>query len=162
MRNYLDTIYCDICKKWGQHRTENCKDNLITPRLSWEEYAMKLAEVAALRSNDHFRKVGACILRHDNSVASLGFNGEIPGYNLSFLDDREKRRAYISHAESSALRYIKPGEGRLIACTLRPCRSCLIQIAMMSIKFIYFKEEYEKDELVVEIAKEYDINLIKL
>jgi deoxycytidylate deaminase len=40
------------------------------------------------------------------------------------------------HAEGNALRYIRPGEGRLLAVTLFPCLECL------------------------KTAKSYDINLI--
>lgn len=131
-------------------------------RLSWPEYAMKLAEVAALRSEDKFQKVGACILRHDNSVLSLGYNGTPPNKGIDFGHDREKRRPYMSHAELSALRYAKPNEGKLIACTLRPCQFCMVQLAMYGIYEIYYKEEYERDTISLDIAKEYGIILHKL
>ena len=48
-------------------------------RLDWEEYALELARVASLRSEDPFMKVGACVLRNDNSVAGVGYNGAPPG-----------------------------------------------------------------------------------
>ena len=44
-------------------------------RPCWEEYALELAKVAAKRSEDPYLKVGASVLRYDNSVAGLGYNG---------------------------------------------------------------------------------------
>ncbi len=41
-------------------------------RLSWAEYALKIAETAAERSEDPHRKVGACALNHQNMVAGVG------------------------------------------------------------------------------------------
>jgi dCMP deaminase len=88
-------------------------------RPSWEEYALLLANTASLRSEDPYIKCGACVLRHDNSVAGLGYNGSPPGYNIDWTD-RDARRPFVSHAERSALRYCKPGEAKLIAITLSP------------------------------------------
>ena len=53
-------------------------------RLDWECYALSLARVASLRSEDPFVKVGACVLRYDNSVASLGYNGAPPKVNIDW------------------------------------------------------------------------------
>ena len=93
-------------------------------RIDWERYALSLAKVAALRSEDPFVKVGACVLRHDNSVASLGYNGAPPKINIDW-SDRDERRRRVIHAEANALRYVKPQECRLLACTLLPCNDCL-------------------------------------
>ena len=41
-------------------------------RLSWEQYALMIAKVASARSEDPYQKVGACVLRNDFSVASVG------------------------------------------------------------------------------------------
>ena len=67
-------------------------------RLDWEEYALELARVAALRSEDPFMKVGACVLRHDNSVAGLGYNGAPPGIEIDWSnrDERRKRSWYFN------------------------------------------------------------------
>ena len=39
-------------------------------RITWEEYAIRLAEVAMLRSED-IRQVGACALDHENRVIGV-------------------------------------------------------------------------------------------
>jgi deoxycytidylate deaminase len=131
-------------------------------RPSWPEYAMLLAEVAASRSQDMYEKVGACVLRHDYSVGGLGYNNPPPGIDLEFMEDRDRRRPFMSHAELSALRYLRPNEGFLIACTLRPCSFCITQIAMYGITNVFYKKEYEREPIVEEIAKTFNINLVKL
>ena len=89
-------------------------------RLPWENYAIDLALVASRRSEDPYLKVGACILREDYSVASLGYNGAPPKIEIDWTD-RDERRKRVIHAETNALRYIKPNEGYLLACTHLPC-----------------------------------------
>jgi deoxycytidylate deaminase len=130
-------------------------------RPSWEEYALLLANTASLRSEDPYIKCGACVLRHDNSVAALGYNGSISGYDIDW-SDRDKRRPFVSHAERSALRYCKPGEAKLIAVTLSPCQSCIIDIAMFGIKKVIYQDVYQDYFQASEIAKRYDIELIQL
>ena len=130
-------------------------------RPSWEEYALLLANTASLRSEDPYIKCGACVLRHDNSVAGLWYNGSPPGYDIDWTD-RDARRPFVSHAERSALRYCKPGEAKLIAVTLSPCQHCIIDIAMFGIKKVIFQDVYHDYFQVLEIAKKYDIELIQM
>ena len=82
-------------------------------------------------------KVGACILRHDNSVASLGYNGAPKGVEINW-EDRDDRRQRVIHAEPNALRYISPNEAYLLACTLLPCNECLRNIASYGIKKVIY------------------------
>ncbi len=130
-------------------------------RLSWDEYALRLAEVAALRSEDPYQKVGSCALRFDNSVASLGFNGCPPKTTIDW-SDRDKRRIRVSHAENSCLRYTKPGECRLIAVTISPCPACTVQIASYGIKEIVFREVYRDYEQVLELCREFGLKISQL
>ena len=108
-------------------------------RLPWENYAIDLALVASRRSEDPYLKVGACILREDYSVASLGYNGAPPKIEIDWTD-RDERRKRVIHAETNALRYIKPNEGYLLACTHLPCNDCLKNIAYSGIKYVFYKE----------------------
>ena len=130
-------------------------------RIDWERYALSLAKVAALRSEDPFVKVGACVLRHDNSVASLGYNGAPPKVNIDW-SDRDERRRRVIHAEANALRYVKPQECRLLACTLLPCNYCLKLISSYGIKEVVYIEEYDKDCSSLTLASEFGINLKKI
>ena len=130
-------------------------------RIDWERSALSLAKVAALRSEDPFVKVGACVLRHDNSVASLGYNGAPPKVNIDW-SDRDERRRRVIHAEANALRYVKPQECRLLACTLLPCNDCLKLISSYGIKEVVYIEEYDKDCSSLTLASEFGINLKKI
>lgn len=129
--------------------------------MNWQEYALELASVAAKKSKDPWRKVGACLLRHDNTVAGIGFNGFPAGMREDW-EDRDKRRAFVIHAEQNALRYVKPGECGLIAVTLLPCNDCLKAIASYGIKTVVYRDTYERDETSICIAGEFGIDLVKL
>ena len=132
----------------------------MSSRTTWEEYALDLARVASRRSEDPYVKVGACALRHDNSVAGMGYNGPPPGIDIMW-DDREYRRKRVIHAEVNALRYVRPGECRLIASTLLPCNDCIKTIAAYGIRTIVFQDVYERDYSSLTLAEEFRIDLIQ-
>lgn len=113
---------------------------------------MRLAQTASERSEDPFRKVGACLLRADHTVASLGFNGAPPGVEIDWTD-RDKRRVWVLHAEANALRYVTPSEVVLMASTMMPCVQCTLLAASYGIKKIVYQEEldpkvYDRDEIL--------------
>ena len=130
-------------------------------RTSWGEYALELAKAASIRSEDPYLKVGACVLREDNSVAGVGYNGSPSGVNIDW-SDRDERRRRVVHAEINALRYSTPGECSLLACTLLPCNDCLKTIAAHGIKQVIYKDVYDKDQTSLSLAREFKITLIKL
>ena len=134
---------------------------VLKDRLSWEEYALKLAQIAAERSEDPFIKVGACVLRHDKSVASIGYNGAPSGVEIDW-SNRDERRKRVLHAEVNALRYVRPNEGWLLATTLLPCSSCLQTIAAHGIKRIVYADVYERDDTTLELAEEFGIELVNI
>ena len=131
---------------------------MISCRSTWEEYALSLASVASLRSEDPYLKVGACVLRHDNSVGALGYNGAPPGIEIDW-SNRDERRKRVVHAEVNALRYINPNECYLLACTHMPCNNCLKMIAAYGIKRVIFKDVYDKDASSLQLSKEFNIEL---
>ena len=130
-------------------------------KISWPAYALHLAYTASRRSSDPYIKVGAAILRHDNSVASLGYNGPPSGREIDW-SDRDERRKRIIHAECNALRYVKPGECYLLATTLSPCGDCVKQVAAYGIKEIYYNQLYKNDMFGIELAKEFGINVVQI
>jgi dCMP deaminase len=133
-------------------------------RLSWEEYAMKIAEVAALRSEDQFKKVGACALDFDNRVIGVAYNGLATGKNVDnkFWLDRNERRPYMIHAEANLLSLIKRGECNLLACTLLPCSNCATMIAAYGIKKVIYSELYDHDMKAIDIFEFYGIEYKKI
>jgi dCMP deaminase len=136
----------------------------MNKRPSWEEYALKIAEVTALRSEDPYMKVGACVLNKDNRIIGVGYNGLAPGVNVdeSFWADRDQRRKFMIHAEANALSLVNRGEGVLLACTLLPCSSCATLIAGHGIKEVIYKETYHRDTASLEIFDFYKIKCYKL
>jgi len=133
-------------------------------RLTWEQYALKLAETAALRSEDPYHKVGACALDRDHRVLSLGYNGLMSGKGVgsAFWKDRDARRPYMIHAETNCLSLFKAGECKVLAVTLLPCSSCAAAIAAHQIPYVVYSEVYDRDVTALEIFKFYEIKLLKL
>ena len=122
-------------------------------RLSWENYALRIAEVASLRSEDPYKKVGACALDFHNRVIGVAYNGLAPGVDVtgSFWTDRDKRRPYMIHAETNLLSLFKRGECNLLACTLLPCSCCASMISAYGIKKVVYKELYNRDTMAINI-----------
>jgi dCMP deaminase len=129
--------------------------------MTWERYAYNLAVVAAQKSKDPWVKVGTCLLRHDNSVASLGYNGFPVGMQEEW-SNRDERRRYVVHSEVNALRYIKPNECYLAATTLLPCNDCLKSLASYGIKKIVYGQVYHLDPSTLELSKKFGIELINV
>jgi len=135
-----------------------------SPRISWDEYALKIAYTASLRSEDPHRKVGACALNSSNMVVGVGYNGLASGKEVSnvFWEDRDGRRPYMIHAEANCLSLCKKGEVDLLAVTLLPCSYCATLIAAYGVKKVVFSEIYEKDEKALDIFKFYNINVTNI
>lgn len=122
-------------------------------RLSWERYAVELADAASRRSEDPFHRVGAALLRLDHTIAAVGYNGAPPGVDIDW-SNRDARRAQVIHAEANALRYVTPGEVELLASTMMPCAQCVLMASSYGIKRIVYRDELD--------STVYDIPGIKL
>ena len=129
--------------------------------MTWDEYALDIATTVSEKSKDPWRKVGACILRGDNSIAAVGYNGFPAGMREDWTD-RDKRRSFVVHAEQNALRYTRPNEGVIIAVTTLPCNDCLKAIAAYGIKRVVYKKSYEYDESTLTLAEYFGITLKKI
>lgn len=129
-------------------------------RLSIPEYAMALADVASLRSEDPFRKVGAAALDWDNRVIATSYNGLAPGFDApdGFWDDRDHRQKFMLHAEVNLCSLFKRGEAKLVATTTMPCTACMQTLCAYGIQEIYYREDYRGSD-APEIAKIYGIKL---
>jgi dCMP deaminase len=132
-------------------------------RLSIPEYAMALAHVASLRSEDPFRKVGAVAIDFDNRVIGTAYNGLAPGYNASteFWEDRDARRKYMIHAEVNLCSLFTRGNVKLVACTTEPCTSCMQMLCAYGVREVYFRDAYPGSEADA-ICKRYGIQLTQL
>ena len=126
-------------------------------RLTIPEYAMALAHVASLRSEDPFRKVGAVAIDFDNRVIGTAYNGLAPGYNA----DPDARRKDMLHAEVNLCSLFTRGNVKLVACTTKPCTSCMQMLCAYGVKEVYFREDYPESEANA-IAARYGIPLLQI
>lgn len=124
-------------------------------RLSWDEYGILIARAASSRSEDPYFQVGACVLRIDHSIASVGYNGAAPGVELPW-NDRDARRGFVIHAEVNALRYCKPPDtrGGYLYCTHHPCHECIKVIASYGIRDVIWSDPV--DESIYDLQKVRD------
>ena len=129
-------------------------------RISIPSYAMALAHVASLRSEDPYRKVGAAALDHDNRVIATAYNGLAPGFNApdGFWADREGRQKFMLHAEINLCSLFKRGEAKIVATTTMPCTACMQTLCAYGIKEIYYREIYQVSD-APEIAALYNVKL---
>lgn len=129
-------------------------------RISWDEYALRIAIVAAMRSEDPYVQVGSCALDHSNRVIGVAYNGLGSNINVNgaFWQDRDKRRPYMIHSEVNLLSLFRRGECRLLACTLLPCSSCAAMIAAYGIKDVVYGDTYTRDEQALDIFEFNGIN----
>ena len=141
-------------------RRETKKLGGMSKRISVPEYAMALAEVASLRSEDPFRKVGAAALDFDNRVIATAYNGLAPGFEAppGFWDDREKRQKFMLHAEINLCSLFKRGECKTVATSTMPCTACMQTLCAYGIREVYYREVYKASD-AVEIAQTYGIKL---
>ena len=132
-------------------------------RLSIPEYVMALAHVAALRSEDPYRKVGAAALDADNRVIGTAYNGLYPGFTApaDFWASRNERQKFMLHAEINLCSLFKRGEAKIVACTTMPCTSCMQALCAHGVKIIYYGDDYEKSEARA-IADLYGVQLIRV
>ena len=128
--------------------------------MSIPQYAMALAHVASLRSEDPYRKVGAAALDFDNRVIGTAYNGLAPGFVAppDFWNDRECRQKFMLHAEVNLCSLFRRGEARLVATTTMPCTACMQTLCAYGIKEIYYREVYHVSD-APEIAALYGVRL---
>lgn len=118
--------------------------------LSWDEYFVSIAEIASKRSKDPNTKVGAVIVRGDNTIVSTGYNGLPSGMSDEDFDwgDRDNKYPYVVHAEQNALSFSRENlSGCKIYVTLLPCSTCAKLIVQSGIEeVVYTDDKYNSTE----------------
>lgn len=137
---------------------------MTTDRMTLERYAIRLAEAACERSEDPYHKVGCALIRHDKTVASVGYNGAPSGVDIDW-GDRVARRDRVVHAESNALRYVAPGEVLFAATTMMPCGECLKLLRSYGVTLVVYRDELDPGVYPVDsirrVAREFGVTLEK-
>ena len=119
--------------------------------LSWDEYFMGVALLAAKRSKDPNSQVGACIVSDQNIIISTGYNGfpkgcsddEYPWAREGAANDT--KYPYVAHAELNAILNAagRPLAGSRIYVSLFPCNECAKAIIQTGIReVIYLSDKY--------------------
>lgn len=120
-----------------------------TDYISWDEYFMGVALLAARRSKDPNTQVGACIVSQENIILSTGYNGLPNGCSDDIYpwarEGKETKYPYVVHAELNAI--LNSG-GRLLRgaklyVALFPCNECAKAIIQSGIReVIYLSDKY--------------------
>ena len=122
-----------------------------TDYISWDEYFMGVALLAAERSKDPNTQVGACIVDDQNRILSTGYNGFPHGCS----DDEfpwnrdesagETKYQFVVHAELNAILNArgKSLSGSKVYVALFPCHECAKAIIQAGItEVIYLSDKY--------------------
>lgn len=144
-------------------------------RPSWDSYFMRLADLAALRSNCMKRRVG-CVIVRGNTVVATGYNGtprHLTNCNEGGCDRCNKGQgsgAALStclclHAEENALlesgrdRINGHKDGSTLYCNTCPCLTCSIKIVQSGITEVVYAQSYSMDEATHRVMLEAGIVL---
>ena len=120
--------------------------------ISWDEYFMGVAQLAAERSKDPSTQVGACIVDGEKRILSTGYNGFPHGCSDDeFPWNRDESKGdtkyqYVVHAELNAILNAsgKSLAGSTLYVGLFPCNECAKAIIQAGVKeVIYLSDKYK-------------------
>ena len=128
-----------------------------TDVISWDEFFMRVAVAASLRSKDPNTQVGACIADTNHRILSVGYNGTPTGLNdddfpwETDADPLLDKHNYVIHAEANAiLNYrgsLKDLDGASVYVTLFPCNECAKAIIQSGIsEVVYYGDKYHDSD----------------
>ncbi len=125
--------------------------------ISWDEYFMGIAKLAAMRSKDPNTQVGACIVDQNNIILSTGYNGfpkccsdDTFPWERSAEKAEDTKYPYVVHAELNAILNANGRDlrGSKIYVALFPCNECAKAIIQSGIKeVVYLSDKYENDPM---------------
>lgn len=147
----------------------------MNDRINKDEYAMQIAEVAALRSTCLRRKVGAVAIDRDGYVLATAYNGAPRGLahctpescvrvknNIPSGQQLEMCKAI--HAEQNLVLRLGPRlKGATVYCTTCPCVTCAKLLIGADVDAICWKTDYD-NPYAKELMKEWcnnDTGIIK-
>ena len=120
--------------------------------ISWDEYFMGVALLAAERSKDPSTQVGACIVDENNRILSTGYNGFPRGCSDDIFPwnrneaDGETKYPFVVHAELNAILNTRGKSlvGSRVYVGLFPCHECAKAIIQAGIReVIYLSDKYK-------------------
>ncbi len=138
--------------------------------LTWDEYFMGIAQLAAQRSKDNNTQVGACIVNDENKILSIGYNGMPTGCDDDVMpwersgDPLNTKYFYVCHAELNAILNYGGGslKGARVYVTLFPCNECTKAIIQSGIKeIIYLSDKYANTDSTIASKRMFDLTGVK-
>lgn len=135
-------------------------------RPNWDAYFMRLADLAALRSNCMKRRVG-CVIAHDKRVIATGYNGTprhmtncneggCPRCNNGNGSGAALSTCLCLHAEENALLESgrdRIGDNAVLYCNTCPCLTCSVKIVQSGIKEVVYSLDYSMDDTSSKVLK---------
>ncbi len=126
-----------------------------TDYISWDEYFMGVAMLAARRSKDPSTQVGACIVSAENIIISTGYNGMPKGCSDDEFPwersgaENETKYPYVVHAELNAVLNANGRDlrGSKLYVALFPCNECAKAIIQSGIREIVYLSDKYKDTM---------------
>ena len=146
------------------------------PRISQDDYFMKIAEVVSERSTCIKRKVGAVLIK-DSHIVSTGYNGAPSGFKhctpetclrQDLVSGKKPELCRGVHAEinciiQAAIHGTSIQGNTILYTTHFPCMSCLKLVINAQIKRIVYKEGYNMENKVKEdLLNESKLNVQQL
>lgn len=143
------------------------------PRPSWDEYFMRIAQVAATRSNCIKRKVGAVVVK-DRRIVSTGYNGTprgttncneggCPRCSALAASGTRLDECLCSHAEENAITQAAyhgtSVKGGCLYSTLSPCLMCAKMIINSGIIEVVFNMGYPLNDSTYRLFGEAGITI---
>lgn len=128
----------EILNSKTEGRTTDIIWGTVNSQTKWDIRFLELAKHVASFSKDPSTKVGAVIVRNNNEIVSLGYNGLPKGIQDedSILNNRKKKMELIIHGEENALIFAKQS---VDGCTLYTypficCSRCSSKMIQAGIK----------------------------
>ena len=130
--------------------------------ISWDEYFMGVAKLAAHRSKDPSTQVGACIVSQDDIIISTGYNGMPKGcsddefpWDRKGENEAATKYPYVVHAELNAILNASGRDlrGSRIYVALFPCNECAKAIIQSGIKEVMYLSDKYHDTMMNLVSK---------
>jgi dCMP deaminase len=134
----------------------------VKSALSWDEYFMLQAMIAAFKSKDPATKVGSVFVDKNNHQITMGYNGFVAGIDESKVPWGKDQSAplefqkygYVVHSEANAILHASRSlEGSRAYVTLFPCNECAKLIASSKVSEVIFLSDKHQETESNRIAK---------
>lgn len=154
----------------------NCAEKEIqsykrTDYISWDEYLLAAAFLAAKRSKDHETQVGACLVDGKNRIVGVGYNGFPRGcgdddfpWSKHDPEPINQKYMYVVHAEMNAIlnKNVADVSGSRVYVTLFPCNEGAKVLIQSGIKeVIYCSDKHAHKSHTIASKRMFDTTGVK-